>query len=293
MIEFEEIRIENTNRCLMNCITCPRDRMTRDKGCMTYEGLVYICEKMSSYLSSSKLRWMDLHGYGEPLLDKSLPKKIKYIKTHFPNVNTRIVTTLFNAKQETIESLLESGLTEIVISHYASSEEMFRKIHRVSGFDKTRNSISCLIRMNRTKTPRLRLLIENIDFSGVLEKNEEMERRKKLDVWYKNIIKMGCDIRELTTPHNWGSAFRYKNKSSSICSVVNGYRKRVLQITWDGNVIPCCFDYNADIVFGNIFNDNIEHIFSSATYKSFILNHLKGRIECYSPCKECNKCVLP
>ena len=292
-MEFEEIRIENTNRCEMNCFICPRKLMKREKGCMSYDEFVMLCNKLEPFLLSGKLNWLDLHGYGEPLLDKELLKKVSYISRHFPNVKSRIVTTFYNIKLHPICSLLSCGLTEIVISHYASSEEEFRIIHGVSGFETTRKNINTFLSLNHERGNPIHVLVENISMAQLLPYKYEKTRRANISLWYKEIMRLGVEIRDLSSPHNWGSAFSFKDISSGVCSVVKGYRKRVLQITWDGKIIPCCFDYNADVVFGNIFEEDLEGVFSSTLYKDFIYHHISDNVKKYPPCRRCSRCHIP
>jgi radical SAM protein with 4Fe4S-binding SPASM domain len=41
-------------------------------------------------------------------------------------------------------------------------------------------------------------------------------------------------------------------------------------INWDGAVSPCCFDKNAEIDLGNVFNDGgLKNIWKSTKYKAF------------------------
>ena len=66
----------------------------------------------------------------------------------------------------------------------------------------------------------------------------------------------------------------------------------MLQVTWNGDVIPCCFNYNADVVLGNLFRDDIETIFSSETYKNFIRYHAEDELEWFAPCRACQRCLI-
>ena len=289
---FEEIRIENTNICAMNCIMCPRKHMSRKKGRMTYDDFVRICNKLTPFLTSGKLNWLDLHGFGEPLLDSELFRKIDYVSHSFPNVRSRIVTTFHHAKPSDIQSLLSSGLSVIVISHYASSEDEYQRIYGVTGFEKTRNDINTLISLNHENGNPLHILVENISMELLFPREQEGIRRANLATWYEQVLKMGAEVRNPSSPHNWGSAFSFRDVSQGVCSVVNGYRKRVLQITWDGKIIPCCFDYNADVVFGDLFKDSVEDVFSSEQYKRFIDNHSLNRLNAYPPCIKCSRCHL-
>ncbi|MCX6253429.1 MAG: SPASM domain-containing protein, partial [Bacteroidia bacterium] len=48
-------------------------------------------------------------------------------------------------------------------------------------------------------------------------------------------------------------------------------------ITWDGKVIPCCFDKNAEFVMGDLNNDSFREIWNGPKYKIFRKSILSGR----------------
>lgn len=48
-------------------------------------------------------------------------------------------------------------------------------------------------------------------------------------------------------------------------------------ITWNGDVVPCCYYYNAQISFGNVFNKMFKEIWNSEEYQKFRKSHSVGR----------------
>ena len=94
--------------------------------------------------------------------------------------------------------------------------------------------------------------------------------------------------------HNYGGGREYNTPGTyTPCSVVWGFRRRVLQITWDLFVIPCCFDFNAEIKLGNLRTQSLEEIFSSLPYTNFIEDHIANRLEAYPVCVKCERCYRP
>jgi radical SAM protein with 4Fe4S-binding SPASM domain len=59
-------------------------------------------------------------------------------------------------------------------------------------------------------------------------------------------------------------------------------------ITWDGNVVPCCFDKNAGAAFGNLKNKSFMEIWRSRTYKDFrrMILEKREKIEICANCTE-------
>jgi hypothetical protein len=100
---------------------------------------------------------------------------------------------------------------------------------------------------------------------------------------------MGITIKNLSL-HNFGNGRNYlDNDSQTGCSVVNGARRTHLNLSWDFNVLPCCHDYNAEIIFGNLHEQSIYEIFNGEKYKKFIAAHITGNLNDYPLCIGCNE----
>ena len=77
--------IEVTNRCNLLCETCPRTYFTREPlKSLTFDEFRMIAEQFP------EMRRCALHGIGEPLLNRELPRMIAYLKA-------RGVEVLFNS----------------------------------------------------------------------------------------------------------------------------------------------------------------------------------------------------
>ena len=59
-------------------------------------------------------------------------------------------------------------------------------------------------------------------------------------------------------------------------------------ITWDGAVVPCCFDKDATHKLGNVENTSFERIWKNDLYKNFRTSILKGRNQ-IDICKNCSE----
>jgi radical SAM protein with 4Fe4S-binding SPASM domain len=101
--------IEVTNHCNLLCETCPRTFATYEQPkILTWDDFVRIVEQFPD------MERAVLHGIGEPLLNKNLPRMIAYLKA-------RGVYVLFNTNATLLTDdwshrLIESGLDEIRVS---------------------------------------------------------------------------------------------------------------------------------------------------------------------------------
>ena len=78
--------------------------------------------------------------------------------------------------------------------------------------------------------------------------------------------------------------YRIKNKLPNKC-----YRMWSGNVfTWDGRVVPCCFDKDAEHQMGNINNNSYNEIIHSKNYKDFRNQILKDRSQ-IEICRNCTE----
>ncbi len=121
--------LEVTNRCNLLCTTCPR----------TYEELEPPADMSWELFTSIVNQVPDLvravlHGVGEPMLVKSLPRMVRYL-------TDRGVYTLFNTNGTVLgersgRALIDAGLDELRVSLDASNAKSFRDIRGKNYFNR-------------------------------------------------------------------------------------------------------------------------------------------------------------
>lgn len=286
--EFEEIRIENTNHCGYKCFFCPREELSREKGYMSLASFDLLLSGLGSHNGS-----VDLHGFGEPLLDKLLPEKIRKAKEKWPAASIRIISTLgLSLKGEYLQKLVSSGLDSIEVSFYGIDSESYKDSHGVNKFDLAKKNIESILTLVKSSNSSLELVIREFPKHDKIKQLDMIyETRNKLDQWFRDIGVVRVSQHVI---HNYGGGRDYnKPVTEGVCSVSWGFRKRVLQITWDLDIIPCCFDSNSSVVFGNLKTETIEEIFSSIKYLEFINDHENNSLEKYPVCMKCERCFKP
>lgn len=113
--------IEVTNHCNLLCQTCPRTFYTYEQPqTLGWEAFVRIVEQFP------QMQRAVLHGIGEPLINRELPRMIGYLKQ-------RGVTVLFNTNVVLLgpdwdDALIDSGLDELRCSLDATRAETYYHI---------------------------------------------------------------------------------------------------------------------------------------------------------------------
>jgi MoaA/NifB/PqqE/SkfB family radical SAM enzyme len=113
--------LEVTNRCNLLCETCPRTfEALEPPADMSWELFTKIIDQVPSLARAV------LHGVGEPMLVRELPRMIRYLKD-------RGIYTLFNTNGTLLtparsRELIETGLDELRVSLDAADAASFRRV---------------------------------------------------------------------------------------------------------------------------------------------------------------------
>src|SRR5580700_10136129 len=113
--------LETTNRCNLLCTTCPR----------TYEELEPPADMSWDLFTSivdqiPRLHRAVLHGVGEPMLVKNLPRMVRYLKDRGTYVLFNTNGTVLNDKNG--RALIEAGLDELRVSLDAANAKSYRAV---------------------------------------------------------------------------------------------------------------------------------------------------------------------
>jgi MoaA/NifB/PqqE/SkfB family radical SAM enzyme len=113
--------LETTNRCNLLCTTCPRTYEELEPPAdMSWELFRSIVDQVPNLARAV------LHGVGEPMLVKSLPRMVRYLKDRDTYVLFNTNGTVLNEKNG--RALIEAGLDELRVSFDAANAESYRAI---------------------------------------------------------------------------------------------------------------------------------------------------------------------
>ncbi|MEM8727454.1 MAG: radical SAM/SPASM domain-containing protein [Chlamydiota bacterium] len=279
---FEQIRIENTNRCGYKCVMCPRDKHKRQQGIMPIEDFNLALDRVGSFKGE-----LHLHGFGEALLDKGLPKKVRIAKKRMPKAVVGNYTTLgVPFKENYFFDLVDSGIDVILVSCYGYTPETYRAIHGTDAFHIVKRNLEIISKARLFIDSSLKLEIIPAGDKMLITLGADKDRRTEFKEWIESL---GFSFTPERRLHNYGDGRTYNKPEDRLCPVVKDMRRAILQITWDLKVIPCCYDYDATIPFGDLRTQTLEDIFSSPAYKDFIKAHLSNNLENYPICQNCEK----
>lgn len=257
---------------------CPREKLTRKPGVMTFE----LFEKIISEVSGAKRKpLVHLHGFGEPLLDESLPERIRLAKT-FGITHTYLVTNASLLFPETARKIIGAGLDEMKISFYGTDDESYSRTMRGLDFKVALNNIIEFMKIRtemKKKTPKLILQYLPQETNGAATKGFKYLWRSVLDK------KVG-DCLNISSLDNFGGGRDYnpvKGKIASVCF----YPWSAMSVLWDGRTVTCCVDYNGAQGVGDLNSQTVMEIWNGSVMSDIRKN--LGRLD-YSGFPVCQCC---
>jgi MoaA/NifB/PqqE/SkfB family radical SAM enzyme len=121
--------LETTNRCNLLCTTCPRTYVELEPPAdMSWELFTAIVDQITN------LQRAVLHGVGEPMLVKNLPRMVRYLKERGTYVLFNTNGTVLNLKNG--RALIDAGLDELRVSLDASNAKSYLAVRGVDFFNR-------------------------------------------------------------------------------------------------------------------------------------------------------------
>lgn len=287
------IAIEPTTACNLGCPECPSglrsfSRPTGNLKKEFYETVIDQVYKESFYLT--------FYFQGEPYINPNFLEMVKYASEK--NMYTATSTNAHFLSEENAKRTVESGLDRLIISIDGTTQETYEN-YRVNGrLEKVIEGTKNIVRWKKelqSKTP-------HIIFQFLVVKPNEHQ----IEEVYALAKELGVDEVKLKTAqvydYEHGNPLipendrysRYRKHSDGTYSIKNSLDNNCWKmwhscvITWDGRVIPCCFDKDAAYKLGELKEQAFQEIWRGDAYKNFRSQLIKGR-EQIEICKNCSE----
>lgn len=275
-LQNREIRFEVTNLCNARCIMCPREKMTRPQGILDMGLYTHILDQASDMGASI----VSLENYGETFLDPYFFARAAYAKAKKMSVYTITNGALFNNNLACHAVYL---LDKIRFSIYGVTKEVYESIHVGLKYEEVISNIEYLINYKdktQSKIPKI-----EVYFLMLEENKHQVEDFKKR--WIGKV-----DDISIWKPHNWSDGRTYRDLKDRCGKKTCGRPKNgPIQVQWDGLVVPCCFDYNSNIVLGDLKKESLRDIITGNSYACLRDAHARGDFSSYPFCNSCDQLI--
>ncbi|MEI6347343.1 MAG: radical SAM/SPASM domain-containing protein [Bacteroidota bacterium] len=287
------ISIEPTSQCNLHCVECPSGTgmLQRPSGQMSLELFKTIIDQVSKYSF-----YINLYFQGEPLIHPRIGDMIAYAKSKkmfvFTSTNGHFIT------QKNAQTLISSKLDKLIISIDGANQEDYEK-YRVGGvFIKVIDGLKELSqqkKQSKSKTPiiiaqvlLLKTTEDSIDKiqNLVLLNGANIVEFKKAQFYNPN--KKDC----LLPKNSQLTRYRYSEEKGWHLKQNNSKGcKRLwstIVITWDGNILPCCYDKDAKYPYNSMSTSSIFEAYRSINAREF-RNRVHQNKSAIDICQNCGE----
>jgi len=287
------LNFEPTTSCNLRCPECPSGlrSFTRPTGMLEKK----FFQKTIDALSDT-LIYLTFYFQGEPYLNPDFLDMVKYASQK--NIYTFTSTNAHYLDEENSRKTIESGLDKLIISIDGTTQEVYEQ-YRVGGkLDKVLEGTKNIIKWKKQLKSKTPYII--FQFLVVKPNEHQIEEAKRLtkelgadEIKFKtaqiNEFEKGSalipdNIKYSRYKKNTDGTYRIKNKLLNHCwRMWSG-----CVITWDGKVVPCCFDKDAQHRLGDVQQTSFKEIWNSTEYNAFRSSILKSRKE-IDICQNCTE----
>ena len=272
--------IETTNFCNAKCIMCPHSKMRRPKGYMDMD----LFKKIVDDAASIGIKTIGLVFMGEPLLDKRIFDRIKYIK----DKNIRVVfnTNASLLSRDKSRKLIENKLDQIIISFDAFKKRTYEKIRAGLDYDKVIANIKSLIALKK----EMRAKYPIIELTFVDVKVNHNEARLFYNFWKGKVDKV-----IISYVRDWATQVKVESEISPHINLRMLQKNpcdslwKDLVITWDGKAVLCCNDYEGEIIMGDLTKQSILDVWNGKKFLYYRKMHMYNKRDILPLCKKCLK----
>ncbi len=298
--------IETTNACNMRCEMCPRTTiMTRPIETMRPELFKKVIDQLNPFSSEQLSRWEDfvvrnygvkknemnenhyflyviprvivLHGYGDPLLDKSMPQYVKWMTER--GLESYFSCNPANINMDRTIETFENGLGYVKYSIESVDDLRHKEVRgQASNFTESYKNILKLLDLKAQRNYKTTIVITMINLNKSWQRDEFKrlkEAFKGMDVyvylksqdqmWYE-------DNKQQTQSIHWLEFCQFPWSSMTIKS--------------NGESVECVEDFNNEIVLGDAATESLYDIWNGEKYNAFRKDHfdLRPGIKCTEQC---------
>jgi len=302
------ISIEPTTSCNLRCPECPSGlrSFTRETGMLEESFFRKTIDELSK-----ELFYLTFYFQGEPYLNPKFLEMVKYASQK--NIYTATSTNAHYLDDVNSKKTVESRLDRLIISIDGTTQESYES-YRIGGdlkkvIEGTKNILKwkkqlksktphvifqfVVFRQNEHEVEEIKKLGKELGVDEVKIKsaqiydyengndripaNEEFSRYKKLSI--DSTVAVNLPLKK-------GDKGGFAVKSEQPDSCWKMWHSCV--ITWDGKIVPCCFDKDAKHQLGDLKQRKFKDIWLNGSYTKFRSSLLKSRKE-IDICKNCSE----
>lgn len=282
------VSVELTNHCNLKCPECPSGSgiMTREKGFMNIDLFRRVIAELNPCLF-----YLNLWFQGEPMLHPDFFSFLE-VTGSFRKV---ISTNGHFLSEESAGRLVRSDLAKLIISLDGMDQETYAAYRRQGDLGRViegiRNVVQARMKHNSPLKIEIQFLVNRINEHQIPEVRNFADGIKA-SLRLKSMQVLSNERYRLWLPGD--NRFRRYEESDGAWKIRSSLPRRCSRIwlnpviTWDGKVVPCCFDKNADHIMGDLAEQSFSEIWNGQEFNNFRRRILSLRPET-GICRNCTE----
>lgn len=284
------IALSTSAVCQARCIFCPTSRGVSIKPqFMPFE----LAKKIIDEASLEKFNGIIKFGEnGEALLNNSFLDIFSYAREKLPGSFSMLISNIERMDEPTSKKLLSLGLGCLHCNIDGASAETYEYVKKGLSFEKVKSNLLNFIRLRDELKSNCKIEISILSAKGYVSKID----KKKIDFpddtedvisfWTPHLREVDT-IKGIYHPYYWATREQRKIKNVMHCRWFDKLYPEAY-IAANGNVYVCCFDYNAELIFGNVNQSSLKDIWNSEQRRNILEKiKLKKFNELGNPCEYC------
>ncbi len=290
------ISFEPTTSCNLRCPECPSGlrAFTRPTGMLQNNFFKQTIDELAP-----DLLYLIFYFQGEPYLNPDFLEMVKYAASK--KIYTATSTNAHYLNDENAKRTIESGLDRLIISIDGTTQDVYEQ-YRIGGkLEKVLEGARNVVKWKKELKSQTPFIF--FQFLVVKPNEHQIEDVKRLakeigvdEVRFKtaqiydyengNPLIPTIDKYSRYTPQADGT-YTIKNKLANHCWKL----WHACVITWDGLVVPCCFDKDATHRLGDLKGQSFKTIWNSEAYVEFrkAITRSRKEIDICANCSEGTK----
>lgn len=287
------ISVEPTTSCNLRCPECPSGlrSFTRPTGMLGANDFHRTIDELKD-----TLMYLLLYFQGEPYLHPQFLDLVKYASSK--RIYTSTSTNAHYLTDEVARKTVESGLDRLIISIDGTTQDTYSS-YRVGGkLEKVIEGTKNIVKWKKElKSSKPYIVFQFL----VVKPNEHQINEVNKLAKEIGVDKVGLKTAQIYDYKNGSELIpdndrysRYKQMSDGSYEIKNKLLDHCWKmwhscvITWDGKVVPCCFDKDAQHEMGSLGQASFKELWRSKPYDQFRQALLRSRSE-IEMCKNCTE----
>lgn len=288
------ISFEPTTSCNLRCPECPSGMraFTRPTGMLEQNFFKKTIDEIHR-----ELFYLIFYFQGEPFLNPDFLEMVKY--AHDKKIYTATSTNAHYLTDAKAKATVESGLDRLIISIDGTSQEVYEQYRIGGNLEKVIDGASNIVKWKKALNSKTPFVF--FQFLVVKPNEHQIEAIKKLgaeigvdQVRFKTaqVYDFENDPHQLVPTIDKYSRYKTgKDGKRQVKSGLSNHCWRLWQanvISWDGLVVPCCFDKDATHQLGNLHTQSFKEVWNNDNYKQFRkeLTQSRKNIDICANCSE-------